>query len=108
MSRLSPRLVYNFIKNLNIKSMSKKSWYYYDGGDPLSATNYYKLGRVLPHNCLCGDTICMIYANDAGDVPFDPLSANMQQYITDALTTGLLQPQKPYNSKFFVYLRGEL
>lgn len=87
--------------------MSKKSWYHYGVGDPLSAKSYYKLG-ILPHYCLCGDKICMIYVENGNNAELDTLSANIQQYIKNGLSTGCPQPQKPYGSKFFVYLRGEL
>jgi hypothetical protein len=79
-----------------------KEWYFFMGDDPLDAKNYY---HVNAHNCLCGNRICSIYLYYTGRQPTAPLSANMQQYINDALATGQLQPAKPYYAKKYVYLR---
>lgn len=80
-----------------------KSWYAFIGGDPTNLISYYHL--TVKHGCLCGDTICAIYAESEGLHPRTPFSENMQEYILQALTTGQLQPQVPYNAKKYVYLK---
>ncbi|MBB6270420.1 hypothetical protein HDF26_000847 [Pedobacter cryoconitis] len=83
-----------------------RSWYAFIGGNPIEITNYYK--ATVKHSCLCGDQICAIYAVDAGannlHPPF-PLSDNMKQYIQNALITGQIQPEIPYNTRKYVYLK---
>lgn len=80
-----------------------KLWYTYLGTeDPLSTANYVRV-TVKP-TCLCGDRICAVLAPDTGEQPSVPFSANLQKYINDALTTGQLQPNHPYNAKKYVYL----
>jgi hypothetical protein len=79
-----------------------KAWYFFIGGDVLSTESYHK---VETHTCLCGDKICSIYLPDTGKKPQIPLSDNMTNYITRALATQKLQPEKPFDTKKFVYLR---
>lgn len=73
------------------------------GNDYLDASNYHRI-TVTP-TCLCGDKICAVYADSNGHQPVNPLSTNLQSYITEALLTGQLQPEQPYGSKKYVYLR---
>lgn len=80
-----------------------RSWYAYIYGDPLDAQNYAKL--TIQHGCLCGDRICAIYSYGIGIQPVSPLSLNIQNYISNALITGQLQPEIPFDSKKYVYLR---
>ncbi len=81
-----------------------RSWYAFIGGDdPTRSQSYIKL--TIKHQCLCGNQICAIYAADNGSHPEEPLSANLQRYIKDALHTGQLQPEFPFDAKKFVYLR---
>ncbi|WP_041887141.1 hypothetical protein [Pedobacter lusitanus] len=84
-----------------------KSWYALLGGNPTDVTNYFKITNK--HNCLCGDKICAIYATDDPDEelmrPMHPLSPNMQLYIKDALATGYIQPDIPFDARKYVYLR---
>ncbi len=81
-----------------------RSWYAYLGGkEHTSVINYIRID--VKHNCLCGSEICAIYVRDNGIHPAEPLSANIQRYIADALSTGQLQPSNPYNAKKYVYLR---
>lgn len=81
-----------------------RSWYVFIGGnDPTNFLNYYKL--TVKHECLCGDQICAIYATGTGHNPDQYLSQNMQKYIKDALFTGQIQPETPFNAKKYVYLR---
>jgi hypothetical protein len=79
-----------------------KAWYFFMGGDALSTNSYHK---VEMHTCLCGDKICAIYLPDTGTTPKVPFSDNMTAYITSALATQRLQPEKPYHTKKYVYLR---
>lgn len=84
-----------------------RSWYAFIGGnDPTDIQNYYKV--TVKHDCLCGDQICAVYAKENKDQEEPhpaPFSMNMQQYIRDALSTKLLQPEHPYNTKKYVYLK---
>lgn len=81
-----------------------RSWYAYVGSqDPTLSSSYIKV--TVKHNCICGEKICAIYATGEEFRPIEPLSANMQQYIKKALATGRIQPEKPFGSKKFVYLR---
>jgi hypothetical protein len=81
-----------------------RSWYAYTGfGDPTLCSSYVKI--TLKHNCICGDKICAIYATGEDFNPVEPLSDNMHLYIKKALATGRIQPEKPFGSKKFVYLR---
>ena len=80
-------------------------WYTYDpaAGSAFVAASYTRLDIGKP-TCLNGTEVCAIYA-PAGDVtPFDPLSNNIQQYITAGLASGghVAQPQI---GKKYVYLR---
>lgn len=78
-------------------------WYaYLSTEDPFSNLNYFK--TTVKPNCLCGDTICAISAPDNGFNP-SPFSENLQRYIKDALATGQMQPQHPYNATKYVYLK---
>lgn len=84
-----------------------RSWYGFIGGkdsDAFDVLNYFRL-TAGKHVCLCGNTICAIYAADHGIHPEEPLSTNMQQYIKNALVTGQLQPEIPFDAKKYVYLR---
>lgn len=81
-----------------------KSWYaFIRGEDPTDVQNYFRI--TIKHSCLCGTKICAIYAADNGLHPREPLSKNIQQYISDALITTQLQPEFPYNTKKYVYLK---
>lgn len=80
-----------------------KSWYAFIHGDPFNTLSYTKL--TIKHNCLCGTIICSIYTMDNGLHPHEPLSANIQQYIKNALATRQLQPETPFDSKKYVYLK---
>lgn len=81
-----------------------RAWYVFIGGDdPMSASRYIKV-QSKP-KCLCGNIICSIYAIDNGLHPQDPLSENLRNYIKRALATEMLQPEYPFDSKKYVYLR---
>jgi len=81
-----------------------KSWYAFMGGDnPTSSSSYIQISAT--HDCLCGKEICAIYAEDHGFYPADPLSPNLQSYITQALVSGQLQPALPLAAKKYVYLK---
>jgi len=80
-----------------------KSWYGFIWGDPSKAESYVKMKNK--HECLCGNAICAIYARGIEHHPDTPFSANLQQYIKDALVTGELQPQDPFDAKKYVYLK---
>jgi hypothetical protein len=80
-----------------------KSWYAFIGNDPLDTSSYYKV--TVKHNCLCGLQICAIYATENGLHPSAPLSDNLQQYIKEALISHMMQPEAPYNSRKYVYLK---
>lgn len=80
-----------------------KSWYAFIYGDPLNVLSYAKL--TTKHGCLCGNMICAIYATDDDRYPLEPFSSNMQQYIKNALVTGQLQPEVPFDAKKYVYLK---
>ena len=81
----------------------ERAWYAFMGDDPFNVLNYRRI-TVTPYY-ICGNKICAIKAADNGTHPAEPLSKNMQQYIKDALATGLLQPFDPYYVKKYVYLR---
>lgn len=82
-----------------------KSWYAFGGGDNYNdITNYYSM-RDAKAQCLCGNEICVIYTEDNGTHPKEPLSINIQQYIKLALATQQIQPDHPYDAKKYVYLR---
>ena len=81
-----------------------KIWYAYIGGDPKDVSSYYRI--TVTHNCLCGDTICALYADKNEFLhPSSPLSDNIQLYIDNALATGQMQPQAPTLAKKYVYLK---
>jgi len=81
-----------------------RSWYAYMGiGDPSLCSSYVKVS--VRHTCICGTKICAIYATGEDFRPTEPLSDNMQQYIKKALATGRIQPERPFGSRKFVYLR---
>lgn len=81
-----------------------RSWYAYVGlGDPSSCSSYVKV--TAKHNCICGTKICAIYASGEDFRPSEPFSDNMRQYINKALATGKIQPERPFGSKKYVYLR---
>lgn len=81
-----------------------RSWYaFVYGDDPTNILNYYKI--TAKHDCLCGNRICAIYATGNDTHPEGPLSENMLQYINKALITGNIQPETPYNTKKYVYLK---
>lgn len=81
-----------------------KSWYFFFGGqDPFKSANYIRLPDK--HFCLCGKTICAIYAEGKDRHPAVPLSSNIQSYIEVALKTHQLQPEFPPMSKKYVYLK---
>ncbi len=81
----------------------KRVWYAYLGGNHFEASSYVKI--TTRHGCLCGTQICAIYLPDHGFRPEEPFSKNMQQYISDALVTQMIQPEDPYQAKKYVYLR---
>jgi len=87
------------------KNYKNKAWYVYDGsGDIYHAASY----RRITHkpNSDRGKYICAVYASSGGLIPTSPLSANVQQYIADALASGLAQPPKlKKHIKYFVYLK---
>ena len=83
-----------------------KSWYVFIGSDPTSVLNYVKVPNIEKFNCLCGDLICSIYAKSAeGQNPANPLSDNLLKYIKNGLITGQMQPEKPLDSRKYVYLK---
>jgi len=59
--------------------------------------------------CTTGSNICAIYLYHPSAVgPViapSPLSANVQQYITDGLGSGVPQPEDPLLAKRYVYLK---
>lgn len=86
-----------------------KSWYAFIGGDDVfNPMNYIRLTNGSKHICLCGDKICAVYLPDNGRHPQSPISDNLQNYITNALVSGQLQPQIPWASKKYVYLRSSV
>ena len=102
MGLLSPARVIrspNFIKNFDGMA---KAWYFLIYGDPLDTSSYVKI--QVKHDCLCGDQICAVYAEDHGENPA-PFSRNVQQYIRKALASGQLQPEFPVMAKKYVYLK---
>ena len=81
-----------------------RSWYTYVGKDnPLDEKNYLKVGGKP--GCLCGNNICAIYVRGHERQLEIPLSTNIQKYIKDALATEFVQPDSPFDTKIFVYLR---
>ncbi|MGY0036923.1 hypothetical protein [Pedobacter sp. NJ-S-72] len=80
-------------------------WYTFIGGnDPTNFLNYYKIS--VKHECLCGNQICAVYvAGNGNSHPDTNFSQNIQQYIKDALSTGQIQPEIPFNTKKYVYLK---
>jgi len=83
-----------------------RAWYVFMGGDdPLLSSRYIKI-RSKP-TCLCGDIICAIYAPDNGLRLAAPLSEHLCDYIKKALSTGMIQPEYPFGSKKYVYLRQQ-
>lgn len=81
-----------------------RSWYAFIGGnDPTDIKNYFKI--TIKHNCLCGNQICAIYATGDDLIPTIPFSRNILEYINQALITGQIQPEIPYNTKKYVYLK---
>jgi len=80
-----------------------RSWYAFVNGNPQDVSNYFKLNAKF--SCLCGNNICVIYAAGNERQPKAPLSYNMQRYIRNALDTGVIQPEYPYDAKKYVYLR---
>jgi len=80
-----------------------KSWYAFLGGEISDPLSYYKI--TVKHGCLCGFQLCAIYANDNGVHPKVPFSDNLTIYISNALTSGQLQPEFPFGNKKYVYLK---
>lgn len=75
-------------------------WYAYDNvGDPNSVTSY-SLSTDKPA-CTTGNKLCTINAASEDPNTIDPLSANIQIYISNLLITGVPQPQN--GQKKYVY-----
>jgi hypothetical protein len=87
------------------KSYQNKAWYVYDGsGDIYHAASYRRITNKP--NSVTGKYINVIYASSGNISPTSPLSVNIQQYIADALSSGLAQPPKfKKHVKYFVYLK---
>jgi hypothetical protein len=81
-----------------------RAWYSFNGGTNTTLVSNYSLMTVIP-TCINGAVICAIYAPEGGANPTGPLSANLQRYISNAVGTGLAQPQAPVNAKKYVYLK---
>lgn len=90
-----------------------RAWYVFNGSTTGDATyaagNYRVLNNGNKPACVNGFQVCAIYVYYPGTVkplnPF-PLSENIKQYITDGIGTQVAQPQRPNNSKRYVYLRN--
>jgi len=82
-----------------------RSWYSYNGtGNVLASGSYNRISGAP--GCTGSSTICAIYSLNGGPLPVSPLSGNIQQYINNALATGLSQPQTPIGTKQYVYLKN--
>lgn len=80
-----------------------RDWYAYDGrGDINLASSYFRTS-VKP-TCFDGLQLCAIYVSDGAPNPTN-ISANVRQYIFDALITGRAQPDRRRKKKY-VYLKG--
>jgi hypothetical protein len=79
-----------------------RAWYAYVGGgtDPRLISSY-NITTTKPQ-CTVGGTICSIYAYAGGANPVS-LSANLQSYIANALSSGVPQPAVPATAKKYVY-----
>lgn len=88
------------------KNYKNKAWYVYDGiGDPYHASSYRKVTQKPLFES--GKYLCAIYTESGDIIPSSPLSANIQQYIANALVTGISQPPHyKKHTKAFVYLKG--
>ena len=81
-----------------------RSWYIFMGDDdPYNVLQYERV--TVKHSFLCGNRIGVISSNDDEKHPKSPLSPNLRTYINKALITGQLQPDTPFGSKKFVYLK---
>ena len=87
------------------KHYENKAWFCYNGvGDPYHAASYRQV-NCKPSGPM-GNRISSIYA-DGFFTPISPLSANLQSYITLALTSGSSQPTVfRKRDKCFVYLKA--
>jgi len=82
-------------------------WYIltgWTGSNPFETSSYWYIPGNLKPGCLTGTSICAIYAYN-GDINPYPLSANIQNYISNALSTQVPQPIGP-GAKKYVYLRS--
>ncbi|MNV68435.1 hypothetical protein D3C71_1612870 [compost metagenome] len=84
------------------------SWYSYLGAgkDPLVPASYRRM--TLKPQCICGSAICAIYLQgQTATTPSLPFSANILNYISDALANGSPQPVAPGGGlKLFVYMKA--
>lgn len=84
-------------------------WYSYikPTSDPRLSSSYQLLRTgVRTPRCTIGNVLCAINAPAGGPFPFSPISANLQAYIAAALANGVPQPELPFGSKIFVYLKS--
>ena len=79
-----------------------RCWYTYTGGNALEPSSHFR-SSTKP-SCLTGPSICAIYAPSC-DISPSPFSQNMQNYISNALTTQVPQPSGVGNKKY-VYLKA--
>ena len=79
-----------------------RCWYSYIFGNPFESSSYYP--STQKPSCITGNRICAIYAYDCDFGPIQ-FSDRLMIYISNALITGVPQPNIPIRSKKFVYLR---
>ena len=80
-----------------------RTWYSYVGGNPLEPSSYFR--STTKPGCLTGPSICAVYAYN-GDVNPSFFSTNLQNYITNGLSTQQPQPQGGAGVKKYVYLKA--
>ena len=81
-------------------------WYSYvvRSADPRLSSSY-QLLKINP-TCTTGPNLCAINSIEGGPFPFSPLSANLLDYIAAAIATGIPQPQMPFGSTYYVYMKS--
>lgn len=84
-----------------------RCWYgFLDGGgnfSPLDSSKYFKTS--IAFGCLIGTKICTVYVPDCDWYPSSFFSTNLQNYISNALISGIPQPTFPIGAKKYVYLK---
>lgn len=80
-----------------------RDWYAYDGRGAINIVSSYYRTSIKP-TCIDGLAICAIYVTDGAPNPTS-ISANVRQYIFNALVTLKAQPDLP-GAKKYVYLKG--